>query len=66
MFWIFEDNILPDGCELEQSTSNTGDECHYNIKKIADKDAREIIISLPPSDIQVCNNKTTPFSEELL
>lgn len=67
MSWIFEDDILPDGCELEQNTSESGDECHYNIKKITNKDARKIIVNLPPSDIQICNNnKTIPFSEELL
>jgi hypothetical protein len=67
MFWIFDDDILPDGHELEQSTSKTGDECHYNIKNITKGEARKIITNVPPSDIQVCNNnKTIPFREELL
>ncbi len=67
MFWIFDDNILPDGCTLDQNTSKSGDECHYNIKNMTNKEARKIIVNQSPSDILVCNNnETIPFSEELL
>lgn len=40
VYWRFESNILPDGHTLEAEVSTTGDECHYNIGGLTDRDAK--------------------------
>ncbi len=67
IFWEFEDNILPQGCEIEQSISITGDECHHNIKNLPDKQARKIIIQVPFSEYKVCSDSViTHFNEHTI
>jgi hypothetical protein len=49
IFWEFEASILPSGCELEQETSESGDDCHYNIVKLSEKDAKRFFKERNPS-----------------
>jgi hypothetical protein len=62
MLWIFEYSILPKGCNLKQNSSDTGDECHYNIRNLSDREARKIIVGQDLSAFSVCKNtKIVPF-----
>lgn len=56
ILWIFEYSILPKGCSLKQNSSDTGDECHYNIGNLSDREARRIIIGQDISAFYVCKN----------
>ena len=67
IFWEFEDNILPQNSTFQQSPSATGDDCHYNIKNLTNREARKIIIKQSPSAFQVCiDKKIVPFSEKYI
>ena len=60
VFWEFEEQILPDECELEQQTSKSGDCCHYNINKLSDKKARKLFVNRQKehqlSEFKICEN----------
>ena len=55
VFWRIPVDTLPDGCSLEQQTTETGDHCHHNIVGITDKQCREILKSVPVTDYEVCD-----------
>jgi hypothetical protein len=61
IIWIFEDNIIPDGCEWIQKDSDSGDRCHYEIKNLKDKEAKRIFndhgnILNNQTPLKICNN----------
>ena len=43
IFWIFEEDRLPPGGTLEQHTTESGDECHYNVHGITDEQYAEFL-----------------------
>ena len=42
VYWRFSTRVLPDGYQLEQETSPTQDDCHYNIRYLRRKDAERV------------------------
>lgn len=54
IFWVIPDQIVEDGCNLEQETTESGDVCHYNIRGLSDNRARKIIIRVPIEELMVC------------
>ena len=67
IFWKIDSNTPPTCCNFVQSPSTTGDECHYNIENLSDKEARKIIRNQPPSSFYICgNHKVVSFDESLL
>ena len=54
IFWEFNEQQLPTGYSLAQETSPSGDICHYNIEGVADKSAREMLLQVKLSDLQIC------------
>lgn len=45
---------FPQIYSLAQETSPSGDICHYNIEGVADKSAREMLLQVKLSDLQIC------------
>lgn len=39
VFWCFNTSLLPDGVQLIQSDSSSGDDCHYNIIGLSNHNA---------------------------
>lgn len=54
IFWTIPDQIVEDGCHLEQETTESGDVCHYNIRGLSDNRARKIIIRVPIEELMIC------------
>ena len=42
IFWIFSTDILPQPSVLVHTISTTGDECHYEIQQLSDRDRRKV------------------------
>ena len=42
IFWIFSTDILPQPSILVSTISTTGDECHYDIRQLSDKQRRDV------------------------
>ena len=55
IFWEVPDDVY-DGCEFVQETTDTGDDCHYNIVGLAKQRARSAIISALVSHFQICDD----------
>jgi hypothetical protein len=45
IYWRFNTELLPNKIELEQENSASGDECHYNIRGLSDREARKFFKS---------------------
>lgn len=58
IFWIFSTEILPDGHTLTQAPALTGDECHYNIHGLTDKQARDVFLraQFTVEDFRICED----------
>jgi len=58
ILWEFEADIIPSKCEFKQEDSPTGDNCHYNIYNLKDKEAKRILNDHFQStyDAQICDN----------
>lgn len=61
IFWRFSTDILPDGFRLVQETTLTGDVCHYNIKGLTDKQAKDIFKTFNDrfEEFRICNDNDT-------
>lgn len=55
IFWEIPADIIPSYCKAEPEPSETGDDCHYNIKGWGDKEARDVFIRLLPEAFEVCD-----------
>ena len=54
VFWRIPVANLPNGHSLEQQTTPSGDDCHYNIMGINDAQCYELLKSVQPTDYQIC------------
>lgn len=43
VFWKFDRELLPNGCRLEQRTTESGDKCHHNIHGFSDNKAGKLL-----------------------
>ena len=57
IFWLFDTCILPVNHSIDQSPSNTGDDCHHDIKGLTDKESARIFKNnaIFPSSFQICS-----------
>jgi hypothetical protein len=60
IFWCFSTEILPAGYQLEQEDSPIGDDCHYNIKGLPDKQAKRLFKPYAGdlNNFSICENGT--------
>ena len=59
MFWKFDAETLPSGHTLEQEVGSTGDPCHYNIRGLTKKNARDFFVDNYEnhfSDFHICTD----------
>src|SRR5258708_11209390 len=54
IFWNIPIDLLPEGCSLDQHPSSGGDDCHYNLTGLTEKQARDIFIKVPLEDFNIC------------
>ena len=65
IFWEFHPEILPENCRLDPQKGPDGDDCHFNVVGLSEKEARAIIIKVPLSDFNICigNGEYRPLTE---
>src|SRR6266568_8714955 len=56
IFWLFDTEILPSSTQLDNVPSDSGDDCHYNIRGVSDDTLRDIFVAVPISAFSVCLN----------
>ncbi len=56
IFWDLQPQILPENCQLIRQRSSTGDDCHYNLVGLSEKEARAIFKAVPLTDFNICIN----------
>jgi len=68
VYWPFDSSILGTKAILEKRESNTGDICHYDIKNLSNKEAKEIFREHAKSNnFFICNpDGEEPFTIEKL
>ena len=64
IFWKIPESILPADISITQSVSSSGDQCHFNIGQITEKDARKIIMGVSIHDFMICINGSHRELEE--
>ena len=71
IYWQIEFNDLIQHCtptliSIQQATSHTGDECHYNIQGVSDKNAEKFfrVHCAPPNIFYCCNGDGIPLTNE--
>ena len=65
IFWEVPNELLENGCRLEQETTESGDVCHYNIRGLSNNQARKIIISIPVEEFMICADRgQRPMTED--
>lgn len=57
IFWQFDFSILPAGVTIDKTPSNTGDECHRDLKNVGKKPARRVFIEQPLTDFLICTKE---------
>ena len=57
IFWEIPSN-LPAGGRLEQETTDSGDDCHYNLRDLSDNQAKQYFKSKTPSleGFRICDD----------
>lgn len=55
IFWRIGTAELAPGHELVQQTTDTGDECHYNIVGMSEQQCRELLHSKQVTDFEICD-----------
>jgi hypothetical protein len=53
MFWQFDIKILPPEARANQESSDTNDDCHYNIVGVSTPSLRAIFIKRQLSDFRI-------------
>ena len=60
ILWLFDREILPKNCEIQQKDSLQGDKCHYEIIGLSDNKAKRILNNHLQSlydSVFICDNK---------
>ena len=56
IFWILEEDILPSGYRLEQTTSRSGDICHYDLHDVDNSALKALLRAKRLDDFLICDN----------
>src|SRR5271165_6183224 len=68
IFWRFDESILPSGYCLKQERSDSGDDCHHNIRGVSDNRARKLFVNLQQEGrirLEICDlNAPRPLTSE--
>ena len=56
VFWKFEESVLPDGYRIEQTTSDSADECHHAVHDVSNNQLKKLITGIPIESAMVCTN----------
>lgn len=60
IFWEIPEGTIPDECRCEQIPSDSGDDCHYDIKDLADSRARRISKAIAIDQCRICDEAGNP------
>ncbi len=65
IFWEIPKAVLPPNCQFIQDPSDTGDDCHYNLIGLSDRESRRIIKQAPLNEMSICveNDEHRPLAE---
>lgn len=64
MFFLIEREEIPEGGNLKQSRSTSGDDCHHDVEGVSDKRLKTAFKGKNWAAIQVCEgDKPRPFNE---
>jgi len=61
IYWDIPKDILPSECEFDQETTASGDECHYNIRRLSNSAAKTIFKGIPITTFKICENSHARF-----
>jgi hypothetical protein len=56
IFWTIPRERLPEECDIAEEISNTGDECHRNLKGISANDADRIRKTIAVEQCSICDD----------
>lgn len=54
------DEVIPNQCECIQTPSDSGDDCHYDIKGLTDSQARQISKAISIEACNICDEVGNP------
>jgi hypothetical protein len=60
IFWELPDEVIPNQCECIQVPSDSGDDCHYDIKGLTDPQTRQISKAISIEQCSICDEAGNP------